>query len=222
MNQELKRHLSTLERSNEEHKRLVRKREKEVDQMKAEFEQNITNATSLNHKVGLEMIFSFRSWHFYQRSQSVFLVYETRRRDQCSASWKCIISGRTETDTRQRQSMSRGATAFEERLRSSIEFHSRRHSWIVVKHHFHRDLIMTWVLYYVTICWFCSPSHITTCFAFHPSLFVSLMCLVLSFNAFVFANLVFDGVYSLSLRFGISFTCVAGCEVRVHVLTLTF
>lgn len=58
MNQELKRHLSTLERSNEEHKRLVRKREKEVDQMKLEFEQNITNATSLNHKVGLEEIFS--------------------------------------------------------------------------------------------------------------------------------------------------------------------
>jgi phage shock protein A len=50
-NQECQRHSSILERSIEEHKRLVRKREKELEQVKNEFEHNVLNASSLNNKV---------------------------------------------------------------------------------------------------------------------------------------------------------------------------
>jgi predicted RNase H-like nuclease (RuvC/YqgF family) len=50
-NQEYKRHISVLERSIEEHKRLIRKREKELEQMRKEFEHNTLNASSLNNKV---------------------------------------------------------------------------------------------------------------------------------------------------------------------------
>ncbi|CAF0728780.1 unnamed protein product [Adineta steineri] len=50
MNQELKRHISLLERSNEEYKRLARKREHEVEQVKSEFETNVKNASTLNNK----------------------------------------------------------------------------------------------------------------------------------------------------------------------------
>ena len=131
MNQEFKRHVSTLERSNDEHKRLVRKREKELDQMKTEFEQNMTSVTGLNHKVCLEEIFSLFLAPLATLSDG-FLVYKARRRDQCSASWERVVRWRTETDAWQCQSVSRGTTASEERLRSSIEFHSRRHSWVVV------------------------------------------------------------------------------------------
>ncbi len=51
MNEELKQHISILERSNDEHKRVTRKREKELDQIKNEFEHNIKNASSLSNKV---------------------------------------------------------------------------------------------------------------------------------------------------------------------------
>ncbi|CAF5136421.1 unnamed protein product, partial [Rotaria sp. Silwood1] len=40
MNQELKRRISILERSNDEYKRLIRKREKEHEQIKNEYENN--------------------------------------------------------------------------------------------------------------------------------------------------------------------------------------
>ncbi|CAF5109189.1 unnamed protein product, partial [Rotaria sp. Silwood1] len=50
INQELKVHISLLERSIEEHKRLVRKREKELEQMRNEFEHNILNVSSLSNK----------------------------------------------------------------------------------------------------------------------------------------------------------------------------
>jgi hypothetical protein len=40
-----------LERAIEEHKRLVRKREKELEQIKNEFENNVLNASSLTNKV---------------------------------------------------------------------------------------------------------------------------------------------------------------------------
>jgi hypothetical protein len=51
MNQELKEHITILERSNEEHKRIARKREKDLDQMTNECEHNIKNASSLTTKV---------------------------------------------------------------------------------------------------------------------------------------------------------------------------
>jgi len=51
MNEEYKRHISMLERSIEEHKRLVRKREKELEQIKNEFEHNVLNASSISNKV---------------------------------------------------------------------------------------------------------------------------------------------------------------------------
>ncbi|CAF3274872.1 unnamed protein product [Rotaria sp. Silwood2] len=50
INQELKTHISLLERSIEEHKRLIRKREKELEQIKNEFEHNILNVSSLSNK----------------------------------------------------------------------------------------------------------------------------------------------------------------------------
>jgi hypothetical protein len=46
------------ERSIEEHKRLVRKRDKELEQIKNDFEHNVLNASSLSNKV-----FSFSSIH---------------------------------------------------------------------------------------------------------------------------------------------------------------
>jgi predicted transcriptional regulator len=51
MNQELKRHISLLERSNDEHKRAARKREKELEHVKNEMEYNVKNASSLSNKV---------------------------------------------------------------------------------------------------------------------------------------------------------------------------
>jgi hypothetical protein len=57
INQELKQHISTLERSNEEHKRLVRKRDKELEQIKTELEHNIKNASLFNHKVFFLFLF---------------------------------------------------------------------------------------------------------------------------------------------------------------------
>ncbi|CAF3911189.1 unnamed protein product [Rotaria sp. Silwood1] len=50
INQELKLHISLLERSIEKHKRLIRKREKELEQVKNEFEHNIFNVSSLSNK----------------------------------------------------------------------------------------------------------------------------------------------------------------------------
>jgi hypothetical protein len=51
MNQELKRHIALLERSTDDYKRLARKRENELEQVKTEFENNVKNASSLNNKV---------------------------------------------------------------------------------------------------------------------------------------------------------------------------
>jgi predicted RNase H-like nuclease (RuvC/YqgF family) len=51
INQEFKRHTSMLERSIDEHKRLVRKREKELDQVKNEFDHTVLNTSSLTNKV---------------------------------------------------------------------------------------------------------------------------------------------------------------------------
>ncbi|CAF3693774.1 unnamed protein product [Adineta steineri] len=47
-NQEFKRHVSILERSIEEHKQLLRTREKELEQIKDEFEHTMLNSTPLN------------------------------------------------------------------------------------------------------------------------------------------------------------------------------
>jgi predicted RNase H-like nuclease (RuvC/YqgF family) len=55
--QEFKRHISLLERSIEEHKRLVRKREKELEQIKTDFEHKMLNVSSLNNKVNIIFIF---------------------------------------------------------------------------------------------------------------------------------------------------------------------
>ena len=51
MNEELKRHVAAVERSNDDQKRLIRKREKELDQVKNDLEINISNSVALNHKV---------------------------------------------------------------------------------------------------------------------------------------------------------------------------
>lgn len=51
INQDLKRHLSVLEKSNEEHKKLIRKRDKELENVRNELEQHISNSVALNHKV---------------------------------------------------------------------------------------------------------------------------------------------------------------------------
>jgi len=51
MNQELKQHITLLERSNDEHKRLSRRREKEFEQIKNEYENTLQNSSSLNTKV---------------------------------------------------------------------------------------------------------------------------------------------------------------------------
>lgn len=51
MNKELKQHIAILERSNDEYKRLARKREKELDQTKNDLEINVKNTTLLNNKV---------------------------------------------------------------------------------------------------------------------------------------------------------------------------
>ena len=56
MNQELKRHMSIVERSNDEHKRLLRKREKEFGQVKNEFEINLKNTSSLSNKVFIQFL----------------------------------------------------------------------------------------------------------------------------------------------------------------------
>ncbi len=45
-----------LERSIDEHKRLVRKREKELEQIKNEFEHNILNSSSLSNKVFIDYL----------------------------------------------------------------------------------------------------------------------------------------------------------------------
>lgn len=51
MNEELKRHVAAVERSNDDQKRSIRKREKELDQVKNDLEINISNSVALNHKV---------------------------------------------------------------------------------------------------------------------------------------------------------------------------
>jgi hypothetical protein len=51
MNDELKQHINILERSNDEHKRAARKREKDFDQIKTEYEHNLQTLTTLSHKV---------------------------------------------------------------------------------------------------------------------------------------------------------------------------
>jgi len=51
MNQELKQHITILERSNDEHKRLTRRREKEFEQIKNEYENTVQNSSALNNKV---------------------------------------------------------------------------------------------------------------------------------------------------------------------------
>jgi len=70
INQELKQHISTLERSNEEHKRLVRKRDKELEQIKTELEHNIKNASLFNHKVFFLSLF-FNNIYIYHIHFSV-------------------------------------------------------------------------------------------------------------------------------------------------------
>ncbi|CAF0922423.1 unnamed protein product [Adineta ricciae] len=50
MNQELKRHIALLERSNDEYKRLSRKRDHELEQVKNELESSIKSTTILNTK----------------------------------------------------------------------------------------------------------------------------------------------------------------------------
>jgi hypothetical protein len=51
MNQELKQHITILERTNDEHKRLARRREKEFEQIKNEYENTVQNSSALNNKV---------------------------------------------------------------------------------------------------------------------------------------------------------------------------
>jgi predicted RNase H-like nuclease (RuvC/YqgF family) len=85
-NQEYKRHISLLERSIEEHKRLVRKREKELEQVKNEFEHNMLNASSLNNKV----------FYIFFRLEKNFLsldysVYKTRCRNEYASYGKYFI-----------------------------------------------------------------------------------------------------------------------------------
>ena len=53
MNQELKQHIHILEKSNDEHKRVSRKREKEFDQIRNEYDRNVRDATESNQKVFL-------------------------------------------------------------------------------------------------------------------------------------------------------------------------
>lgn len=84
MNQELKRHVSALERSNEEHKRLVRKREKELDQVKNDLELNISNSVTLNHKVFLHSCSKDDQCDDHHCLS--ILVYKTRSRTECSTS----------------------------------------------------------------------------------------------------------------------------------------
>lgn len=57
MNKELKQHITLVERSNDEYKRLVRKREKELEQTKNDLELNIKNSSSLNTKVFISFFF---------------------------------------------------------------------------------------------------------------------------------------------------------------------
>ncbi len=66
------------ERSIEEHKRLVRKRDKELEQIKNDLEHNVLNASSLSNKV-----FSFS---FIDKKNHYYLVYKTRCRNQCSSN----------------------------------------------------------------------------------------------------------------------------------------
>jgi len=61
MNKELKQHVAILERSNEEHKRVTRKREKELEQIKNEYEQTIKNTSSLSSKVFIQFLFKQKS-----------------------------------------------------------------------------------------------------------------------------------------------------------------
>lgn len=59
INQELKQHISLLERAIEEHKRLVRKREKELEQMKDDFELHTLDFSSLSNKVLINFVYAF-------------------------------------------------------------------------------------------------------------------------------------------------------------------
>lgn len=73
MNHELKQHINILEKSNDEHKRVSRKREKEFDHIRNEYEHNAKDASELNQKV--------YSLNFSVDSMKIVLfdiVYETR------------------------------------------------------------------------------------------------------------------------------------------------
>lgn len=59
MNHEMKRHISVLERSNEEQQRSIRKREKELEQIKNEYEHHMEDASSLNQRVFIKHLFLF-------------------------------------------------------------------------------------------------------------------------------------------------------------------
>ena len=87
MNQEYKRHISILERSIDEHKRLVRKREKETEQIKNDLENNVLDTSALTNKVFIqELLISKKNILFL-----CYLVYTTRCRNQCTSYRKYFI-----------------------------------------------------------------------------------------------------------------------------------
>ena len=88
MNRELKQHINILEKSNDEHKRVSRKREKEFDHVRNEYEQNAKDASVLNQKVpSLTFAFVQSRTFFYCSS----IVHETRCRIECTSRGKCNI-----------------------------------------------------------------------------------------------------------------------------------
>jgi hypothetical protein len=97
-NQELKRHALVLERATDEHKRVIRKRDKELDQLRTDLEKAVSTMAGLTHKVRLLL----RVHAFVDRFR---LVYETRRRNQCSTSRKEFVERRTQAHARQCLSM---------------------------------------------------------------------------------------------------------------------
>jgi hypothetical protein len=72
MNKELKQHVAILERSNEEHKRVTRKREKELEQIKNEYEQTIKNTSSLSSKVFIQFLF--------QQKSNIFIFFSVQNK----------------------------------------------------------------------------------------------------------------------------------------------
>lgn len=53
MNRELKQHVTILERANEEYKRMNRKREKELDQIKTEYDHQLKANANFENKVSI-------------------------------------------------------------------------------------------------------------------------------------------------------------------------